>query len=97
MAVQIDTNIIKKVYSSEGSQESVQNLIDWAKSYISAFIRVFNDELEELANTQVPQFQLFNLLDDPGETNNVIADHADFANKLKTKLARIIKDGRSRK
>ena len=74
MAVQIDTNIIKKVYSSEGSQESVQNLIDWAKSYITAFIRVFNDELEELANTQ-GQFRDHN----SDEPNNDLIDHIDRA------------------
>jgi arylsulfatase A-like enzyme len=51
---------------------------------------------KELANTQVPQFQLFNLVDDPGEKNNVIANHPDVAKKLQTQLAKIIDDGRSR-
>lgn len=51
---------------------------------------------KQLANTKVPQFQLFNLNDDPGEKNNVIADNPKVAEKLKTRLAKIIEDGRSR-
>lgn len=49
-----------------------------------------------LANTPVPQFQLFDLKSDPGETTDVLADHPDVADRLKSKLAAIIDSGRSR-
>ncbi len=51
---------------------------------------------QELANTKVPQFQLFNLADDPEEKNNVLATHPDVAKALQAQLAKIIQDGRSR-
>lgn len=51
---------------------------------------------KELANTQVPQFQLFNIAADPTEATNVIDEHPDVANRLKSQLARLIEDGRSR-
>ncbi|MFP6762925.1 MAG: arylsulfatase [Planctomycetaceae bacterium] len=50
----------------------------------------------QLANTKVPQFQLFNLQDDPGEKTNVIADHPEVASRLRQQLAGIIQQGRSR-
>jgi len=50
----------------------------------------------QLANTRVPQFQLFNLDDDPGEKKNVIANHPEVATRLKKQLAEIIERGRSR-
>ena len=50
----------------------------------------------ELANTKVLQFQLFNLVDDPGEKHNVIAEHPQVAERLQAQLAKIIADGRSR-
>jgi len=49
-----------------------------------------------LSNTKVPQLQLFNLSEDPGEKTNVIEQHTDVAERLKSQLARIIQDGRSR-
>ncbi len=49
-----------------------------------------------LANTQVPQFQLFNLDDDPAEKTNVVDEHPDVASQLKNQLAEIIQQGRSR-
>ena len=49
-----------------------------------------------LANTKVPQYQLFNIDDDPSETTNVISDHPAIAARLKAELAGIINDGRSR-
>jgi arylsulfatase A len=49
-----------------------------------------------LANTKVPQFQLFDIDKDPAETTNVINDHPEIAGRLKAQLARIIEDGRSR-
>ncbi|QDT98630.1 sulfatase family protein [Gimesia aquarii] len=50
----------------------------------------------QLANTKVPQFQLFNLTDDPAEKTDVLAEHPKVAERLKTQLAKIIEDGRSR-
>ena len=50
----------------------------------------------QLANTKVPQFQLFNLDDDPSERTNVIKDHPEVASRLKEQLAKIIEQGRSR-
>lgn len=50
----------------------------------------------QLANTKMPQFQLFNLDDDPAETTNVIDKHPEMAKRLKAQLARIIQEGRTR-
>ena len=50
----------------------------------------------QLANTKVPQFQLFNLDDDPAEKTNVIKAHPEVAARLKKQLATIIEKGRSR-
>ncbi|MBL9187345.1 MAG: arylsulfatase [Opitutaceae bacterium] len=50
----------------------------------------------QLANTPVPQFQLFNLAKDPGETTDVLAQNAELAEQLKSRLAAIIAAGRSR-
>ncbi len=51
---------------------------------------------QKLANTPVPQFQLFNLANDPGETHDVIAEHPEIAEQLKARLAGYIAAGRSR-
>ena len=51
---------------------------------------------QSLANTKVPQYQLFNIDDDPTETTNVISDHPEIAARLKSQLASIIEAGRSR-
>ncbi len=51
---------------------------------------------QQLANTKVPKFQLFNLAEDRGEKRNVVAEHPEVANKLQEKLAAIIDEGRSR-
>ncbi len=51
---------------------------------------------QSLANTKVPQYQLFDLDNDPAESTNVISDHPDVATRLKAQLASIIEDGRSR-
>lgn len=48
-----------------------------------------------LANTPVPQFQLFDLAKDPGETNDVLAQNPDVAERLKTRLANLIAAGRT--
>jgi arylsulfatase A-like enzyme len=50
----------------------------------------------ELANTKVPQFQLFNLADDPAEKRDLLADHPEIAAKMKSQLKKIIADGRTR-
>ena len=50
----------------------------------------------QLANTEVPRYQLFNLADDPAEKTNVIEQHVELAEQLKKRLDRIIQDGRSR-
>ncbi len=53
--------------------------------------------VKQLANTRVPQYQLFNLSADIGERRDVSADHpAKFA-ELKGMLSNIIESGRSRK
>jgi len=50
----------------------------------------------QLANTPVPQFQLFDLAKDPGETKDVIAENPEIAERLKARLAGYIAAGRSR-
>jgi len=50
----------------------------------------------KLANTSVPQYQLFNLADDPGEQANVIKQHGDIAKRLRVQLSKIIESGQSR-
>lgn len=50
----------------------------------------------QLANTKVPQFQLFNLAQDPAEQKNVIGEHPEVAERLKAQLQKIIEDDRSR-
>ncbi len=49
-----------------------------------------------LANTSVPQYQLFQLQNDPGEKMNVIEDHPEVATRLQEQLTKIIERGRSR-
>ena len=51
---------------------------------------------QQLANTPVPQFQLFDLAKDPGETKDVLAGNPEVAEKLKSRLAGYIEAGRSR-
>ncbi|MGI9473298.1 MAG: sulfatase family protein [Rubripirellula sp.] len=51
---------------------------------------------QKLANTKVPEFQLFNLDSDPAEQNNVIKDNPEVAKQLKAQLDHIIESGRSR-
>jgi hypothetical protein len=60
--------------------------------------RAANNEIVEqpLQRTTQPQFQLFDLSKDPGQKNDLIAQHADVAEKLKARLAAIIAAGRSR-
>ena len=51
---------------------------------------------KQLANTAVPQYQLFRLSDDVGEKKNVIDQHPEIAIKMQTELEEIISAGRSR-
>jgi arylsulfatase A-like enzyme len=51
---------------------------------------------QELANTKVPNFQLFNLVDDPAEKRDRLVDQSEIASKLKSQLEKIIADGRTR-
>ncbi|MGY8769199.1 MAG: sulfatase family protein [Pirellulales bacterium] len=50
----------------------------------------------KLANTKVPQYQLFNLAKDEAEKTNVIESNPEVAEFLKAQLSKIIEDGRSR-
>jgi hypothetical protein len=45
--------------------------------------------------TKMPPIQLFNLDDDPGETNNLQAEHPDRVARMKDILSGIISNGRS--
>ena len=49
-----------------------------------------------LESVSVPQYQLFNLADDPGERNDVFAKYPEVGERLKSRLAKLIADGRSR-
>ena len=51
---------------------------------------------QKLANNKVPQYQLFNLKNDPSEKNNVMKQHPDVADRMVAKLKKIIEDGRTR-
>lgn len=59
--------------------------------------KAFNVKVDQnLTHSKVPKFQLFNLADDPAESNNVIAKHPQVAAELKAELAAQIKAGRTR-
>lgn len=49
-----------------------------------------------LQNRPVKQYELYNLAADPSESNNVMDDHPDIANKMKKQLQDLIDAGRSR-
>ncbi len=51
---------------------------------------------QALANTPVPQFQLYDLARDPSEQSDVLAQYPQIAEKLKERLASYIAAGRSR-
>ena len=57
-----------------------------------------NNEIVEqpLARTKMPQFQLFDLELDPGETTDVIAQNPEVGERLKSRLANLVAAGRSR-
>ncbi len=50
----------------------------------------------DLANTPVPQFQLFDLEKDPAEKHDLLSQQPDRAKKMQQQLETIIKKGRSR-
>ncbi|MEX2578287.1 MAG: arylsulfatase [Verrucomicrobiales bacterium] len=50
----------------------------------------------KLENTEVPELQLFNLEQDPGENENVVESHPEIAERLEGRLDEIIEAGRSR-
>jgi len=50
----------------------------------------------KLADTKMERYYLFNLASDPSETKNVIEENAEKAEELKSLLAQIIQEGRSR-
>jgi arylsulfatase A len=50
----------------------------------------------QLANTPVPQFQLFDLARDPNESTDVFAQHPEVGERLKRRLAEIVAAGRTR-
>lgn len=54
-----------------------------------------NTELR-LQRGPIAPYLLFNLADDPGERKNVIQDHPEVAQQMKSRLDQIIKAGRSR-
>lgn len=54
-----------------------------------------NTELR-LQGRPINQYELFNLETDRGEQKNVIDDHADIAERMKSQLAHLIQAGRSR-
>lgn len=51
---------------------------------------------KQLANTPVPQFQLFDLSKDPTEANNVLEQNPEVGERLKSQLAALVAAGRSR-
>ncbi|MAX35617.1 arylsulfatase [Gimesia sp.] len=51
---------------------------------------------QQLENTVVPRFQLFNLEEDPAEKNDVSAEHPEVVERLKRRLTEIIQQDQSR-
>lgn len=51
---------------------------------------------QELVDTTMAKFLLFNIAEDPAEKTNVIDKHPELADELKKQLAAIIDNGRSR-
>lgn len=59
--------------------------------------KAFNVEVAtQLANTDVPRFQLFDLEKDPEERHNIFDKNPKIAEAMKTRLEEIIKSGRHR-
>ena len=51
---------------------------------------------QKLANTAVPEYQLFDLANDPTESTNLMGQHPEVAEKLKRQLRQLVDAGRSR-
>ncbi|MFT5192819.1 MAG: arylsulfatase A-like enzyme [Verrucomicrobiales bacterium] len=51
---------------------------------------------DTLANTKVPRYRLFDLAEDPAETENVIEKHPEIAERMKKELKAHIEAGRTR-
>lgn len=51
---------------------------------------------KKLANTKVPEYQLYNLIKDPGEQKNVIKGHPKVAAEMKDELKVLVQAGRTR-
>ena len=49
-----------------------------------------------LESIPVPQYRLFNLVEDPGERNDVFEKYPEIGERLKARLTKLITDGRSR-
>ena len=72
-------------------------MLDW-KLIRSDSRRARNLTVEqELANTDVPRYQLFDLTTDPGETTNVMQDHLELAAQMIVQLEDHIQAGRTRR
>ncbi|MGD1977843.1 MAG: arylsulfatase [Akkermansiaceae bacterium] len=54
------------------------------------------DISKQIANNKVPQYQLYDLSNDPGEKTNLIGKKTEIANKLKAELEALVQAGRSR-
>ena len=57
-----------------------------------SFPKPGNDD--ELIKT-LPSIQLYNMKDDPAETNNVYAEYPEIVNELKALMTKYVKEGRS--
>ncbi|MCA9213049.1 MAG: arylsulfatase [Planctomycetales bacterium] len=51
---------------------------------------------QQLADTKMPQFVLYDLKSDPSESRDVLQDNVAVADRMKGQLAKLIEDGRSR-
>jgi arylsulfatase A len=51
---------------------------------------------KKLANTKVPEFQLYDLTKDPAEKKNIIKQHPKIAAGMKAELEALVQAGRSR-
>ena len=72
-------------------------MLDW-KLVRSDSRRARNLKVEqELANTEVARYQLFDLSNDPGETTNVMQDHLELAAQMIVQLEDHIQAGRTRR
>ncbi|MEM7698270.1 MAG: arylsulfatase [Verrucomicrobiota bacterium] len=51
---------------------------------------------QKLATSDVPEYQLFNLIEDPAEQNDVFESETEIGEKLKKRLEQIVAEGRTR-